>query len=763
MKLVNAETAALIDHFRKPCTIARAVARLSRGTRQDENRILEEVLPVLLSLVSDGLLAEAGSEAALSIQATFHPGDLFGEWSIVSVTQLVDDVEVYQVRNHRGSFGALKIGMSCDQRSRNAIEHESRILTSLPDGIAPRLLESGTRDGRAFTLTQWFHGVPADVAFAEFHGCARPETRRRLHELGNSVLNVYERLHQQGTIHGDVQPANVLIDASGKAALVDFGWAERIINGACASTPATGGAVVFFSSPECARASLHGGSFTPSFLAEQYSLAALLYLLATGSQYIKFALEKRKALAQIISEPVVPFADWGVSSWPELECVLARALKKNPQDRFASVSEFARAWASIKLLPDARPSKRSDLVLDSVRADFLRSAAPGGPIWELSSGTTASVTYGSAGVADALYSIACSSDSAEAFALADAWAERAIARIGSPGAFDNPGLGIAPGFVAPASLYHGEAGACVVRARIARARGDSLTQQDAVRAFLEATNTSCPEIDLTLGRAGTLLGAAMLLDDFVPAKEDKQSATRATLLALGNDLLTEIWKTLESYAPAAEAADLSNLGIAHGWAGLLYASLCWCAAVDAPLPRGLYNRLHELEECSVPSDRGAMVAWENSTAGFGDSYMPGWCNGSAGYVFLWDEAYQATGTTAFLDLSARAAWNVWERKTHNPSLCCGAAGQAYALLRAYRRTRDGVWLNRARALAERAVLLARDERKSNDDGAGTWLPESLYRGGAGIAALCAAIDNPENACMPMFEREGAGIGSPAVP
>ena len=79
----------------------------------------------------------------------------------------------------------------------------------------------------------------------------------------------------------------------------------------------------------------------------------------------------------------------------------------------------------------------------------------------------------------------------------------------------------------------------------------------------------------------------------------------------------------------------------------------------------------------------------------GNVYMPGWCNGSAGYVFLWDEAYRVTGDTTYLDLAEGAAWNVWESGVAGPSLCCGAAGQAYALLRWYRRCGDGVWLRRA--------------------------------------------------------------------
>src|SRR5580700_5672407 len=54
-KVIDAEAAALLRQFQKPATIAQAVARFSRGRRASAERLLEEALPMLQSLIEAGL------------------------------------------------------------------------------------------------------------------------------------------------------------------------------------------------------------------------------------------------------------------------------------------------------------------------------------------------------------------------------------------------------------------------------------------------------------------------------------------------------------------------------------------------------------------------------------------------------------------------------------------------------------------------------------------------------------------------------------
>ena len=220
-----------------------------------------------------------------------------------------------------------------------------------------------------------------------------------------------------------------------------------------------------------------------------------------------------------------------------------------------------------------------------------------------------------------------------------------------------------------------------------------------------------------------------------------------SLRALGDEVAAEIWARLDALPPIAEAAELSNLGIAHGWAGLLYATLRWRRSSGGDLPDAIEERLAQLGELAEPIGRGARWKWmlERPAPGSAYPYMPGWCNGSAGYVHLWTLAYRTFHDETYLRLARWAAWNAWEDPAAAGSLCCGLAGRAYALLNLFKQTGETAWLERARTLADRAAEV----------GPTPDLPAySLYKGTLGMAVLAADLKHPSGAAMPFFEEEG---------
>jgi eukaryotic-like serine/threonine-protein kinase len=83
--------------------------------------------------------------------------------------------------------------------------------------------------------------------------------------------------------------------------------------------------------------------------------------------------------------------------------------------------------------------------------------------------------------------------------------------------------------------------------------------------------------------------------------------------------------------------------------------------------------------------------------------MPGWCNGTAGYVHVWVLAHQTFGDERYLRLAEQAGWNALEEPGSAGGLCCGLAGRAYGLPCLYKYTQERQWLSRAANLAERAL------------------------------------------------------------
>ena len=227
----------------------------------------------------------------------------------------------------------------------------------------------------------------------------------------------------------------------------------------------------------------------------------------------------------------------------------------------------------------------------------------------------------------------------------------------------------------------------------------------------------------------------MILD----AVGTNQHIDTGALRARGDQVIDAMWRELDTL-PAIAEAGIEYLGIAHGWAGFLYASLLWSEVSGSEVQAGIERRLEELGRLAMPTGRG--VEWPWLLQRGSQMTMPGWCNGTCGYVFLWNLAHQRLGRSEYAELAERSAWHAWEATEPGPSICCGLGGRAYSLLNQYRHTGERGWLQRAERLAHRAVV---------DGDRNSEFPHSLYKGAFGLAILLADLDAPEQSAMPFFE------------
>jgi serine/threonine-protein kinase len=226
------------------------------------------------------------------------------------------------------------------------------------------------------------------------------------------------------------------------------------------------------------------------------------------------------------------------------------------------------------------------------------------------------------------------------------------------------------------------------------------------------------------------------------------------LRTFGNDILQSVWEQVGPYQPVSEDRQLAYLGIAHGWSGILYATLRWCQATGEPIPAAVEPRLRQLADCAEPGGHGLRWRRKNARHGrdgrrhdrdAGVDYLSGWCNGSAGHIFLWTLAHRLFGDAAYLALAEGAAWHAWEDAESVGDLCCGLAGRAYGLLNLYKHSGEVQWLHRGQELAVRAADVVQKVALRRD---------GLYKGEVGVAVLAADLSRPQEACMPFFEGEG---------
>ncbi len=738
--MLDASGAELVASFRTPSTVVEAVVRYSQATGSDPRAVLERAFPVIERLVVGGILVVATDITSVHpVEERVRRGDVFGEFSVIDRLKLMEDIEIFRVRSEAGALAVLKVARERHARATRAtLAREAAVLRRLGGRVAPELLAAELDDPRPWLVMSWCAGVPPTRAI-DPHRAGRSGSYRTALELCIRIADAYASLHASGVLHGDVHDGNVLVGADGVVTVVDFGLA--VVSDDSSIAPAPRGGVPGVYDPLYADA-LRRSSTPPPLdsAAEQHSIAALLYRVVTGSTHIELSAYWDEALRQLAEELPLPFEARGMPSWPELEAVLRRALSLNADDRFASVVELA---AALRAVPPPRVggptvTKRVDRrrFIDAL----LERIEPGGALYVngLPRAPMCSVNNGASGIAYALHRMAAAREDAGLLASAEAWIARAHTWTQLPNAWYD-GDGITEASVGSVALYHSATGLHCVETLIALAQGDHRRAERSSAEFVSATQPESSRRDITLGVAGLVVGAALMLD--------ASPAPGPELHRRGREIVQSLERQVTDLGPMDSDPRLNYLGIAHGWSGYLWVLMRWHRSFGS-MPSWIEERLREL--CAAATPRGRGLAWHSlANPGALDldvNPAPTWCNGAAGHVHTWLEAHAAFGDEQYLDLAIAAAWNVWEdRRSSLSDACCGLVGRAYSLLAVGRRTGDAAWRERAEQLADRALELVSAHAPD---------AHRLYKGALGVALLLEELESaPDAARMPLFESD----------
>lgn len=154
------------------------------------------------------------------------------------------------------------------------------------------------------------------------------------------ILSALQHAHDNGIIHRDIKPQNVLIHADGHVKVADFGIA-RMTNAFTISKSDTVVGSVHYSSPEQATGSVVEAT------SDLYSTGVVMYEMLTGRVPFVGDTPVSVAMQHIKDEPP-PIADFAPETPPAVIAVVMKAMEKNPKKRFQSAREMADALMKAK-------------------------------------------------------------------------------------------------------------------------------------------------------------------------------------------------------------------------------------------------------------------------------------------------------------------------------------------------------------------------------------------------------------------------------
>ncbi|BBO81625.1 hypothetical protein DSCO28_21910 [Desulfosarcina ovata subsp. sediminis] len=187
-------------------------------------------------------------------------------------------------------------------------------------------------DGQYFLVMEYVEGMGLDKVLAQ----------KKIDEDGilsvlKDVLKGLSDAHAKGIVHRDIKPSNILITRDNTAKLMDFGIAmlveeDRSGRHSVAGTPA-------YMSPEQIT-----NPESTDFKSDIYSLGIVMYQALVGKRPFDGDTDRQTQMNQVHRD-LPPIQSVAPHTAPELARIIEKALKKNPQQRFASCTEF---YASIE-------------------------------------------------------------------------------------------------------------------------------------------------------------------------------------------------------------------------------------------------------------------------------------------------------------------------------------------------------------------------------------------------------------------------------
>src|SRR6516162_1990169 len=269
-------------------------------------------------------------------------GETFAGFRIVRLLGSGGMGEVYLAEHprlpRRDALKVLPADVSADPDYRARFNREADLASKLSHPHIVSVHDRGEHDGQLWIAMDYIDGTDAARITRDRYPAGMPPDEAV--EIITAVAGALDYAHQRGLLHRDVKPANILLskpddDGEREVFLADFGIARELADrsGLTASNITVG--TVAYAAPE----QLMGHELDGR--ADQYALAATAFHLFTGAPPYQHS-NPVAIIGQHLNAAIPKLGD----RRPDLasfDHALSKALAKNPDERFSSCRDFAKA------------------------------------------------------------------------------------------------------------------------------------------------------------------------------------------------------------------------------------------------------------------------------------------------------------------------------------------------------------------------------------------------------------------------------------
>ena len=263
-----------------------------------------------------------------------YPGDQLDHYRLEELTARSGMASIFRATDRRtGLPVAVKVPhpeAECDPVFYERFQREAQIGREMDHPGVMKVLASENQ-ARVYIVMEWVEGsLLREILAAE--GSLPPE---RALPVAIAICDALDQVHSRGVVHRDLKPENNMVGAGDRIKLIDFGiagkaGARRLTFGKLSHVMGT----AEYISPEQVKGKRGDAR------SDVYALAVMLYEMLTGKTPFRGANPLAVMNARLHSDPA-PLREANPSLSPQLEEILARALERDPRNRYAGVREFA--------------------------------------------------------------------------------------------------------------------------------------------------------------------------------------------------------------------------------------------------------------------------------------------------------------------------------------------------------------------------------------------------------------------------------------